>query len=733
MIEPDHRTPPMTPQLALRVAIVGSIALVLFALIFFRLWFLQVLSGSEYVADAQNNITRSVPVAAQRGEILASDGSVLVGSTPVPAVEILPPELPTPLTYQNFQTAMGRDDAVFNRLAEVLQMSTKPEPCKYTIYLPKSTRVPNGYLNHDPKLAQIPCLITQSIANQAYANVTIKTGVTADVEAYLAERQLDFPGVTTQQVYLRSYPYGSLGAQMFGTVGPITAPERALEEKGQGFKGAQATDVVGQSGLEYEYDQYLLGIDGTERVKVNAADQFEGYANETQPTPGYNLKTSLDLKLEQVGDKALQQAISDNPRATSGAFLAMDPDNGQVYAMGSLPSYNANIFTHPISTQTYDKDFLSANSNEPLLNRAIDGPLPDGSTFKVITATAALESHVWSLGDVFDDEAPFCMGTGPTALCLQNSGGAHYGALDLQTAIQVSDDEFFYNLGKLMDVDKGNGGALQAWAKNFGIGQTTGVDLPGEANGEVGSPKLQTELWNDELECQNATGPYAYTNAQGLISGKKLPGYKRSPKVPAVMSSYGDAVLSGGCGIASASYWTEGDNVETGVGQYDDQVTPLQLAVVYAAIENGGTIVTPHIGDDIESPNGTILQKIDPTPKRNLKINQTYLDAIRQGLHEAAQTPGGTSYAVMDNFPLPVYGKTGTAELGDSASSPEHAWYVCYVPASATRKPIVIVVNVEKGGFGAVAAAPVAREILSQWFLGKSGPYIAGSSSGDQT
>jgi penicillin-binding protein 2 len=731
MIEPDQRSPPMTPQLALRVAIVGSIALVFFALIFFRLWFLQVLSGSEYVADAQSNITRTVPVAAPRGEILASDGSQLVSSTPVPAVEIAPPDLlPTPLTYQNFQSDIGQDDALFNKLAKVLRMSTKPQTCKYTIYLAK------GPKNYYPKLAQIPCLITQSIANEAYANVTIKTDVTTDVQAYLAERQLDFPGVIAQQeVYLRSYPHGSLGAQMFGTVGPITTPERKIEAKGgSAFKGAKATDVVGQTGLEYEYDQYLLGIDGTERVKVNAANQFEGYAKETQPTPGYNLKTSLDLKLEQVGDKALQQAISDNPPANSGAFLAMDPDNGQIYAMGSLPSYNANIFTHPISNKTYAEDF-GPNSNYPQLNRAIGTALPDGSTFKVITATAALQSGVLNVNDsTYDGNTEFCFpGEDPTTpgACLRNSGGESYGAVDLQTAIQDSVDTYFYHLGyelnyhPTLTFDHPKGGVLQEWAGKFGIGEQTGVDLPGEASGTEPTPAYLKNLYQQELECEAATGIYSYSNSQGLVSATPQPGYHRRKKHPA---------SKGGCEISNydESYWTVGDNVNNAVGQGDVQVTPLQLAVVYAALANGGTIVTPRIGEDVQTSAGDVVSKFNAPAKRHLDIDPVYLDAIRQGLRLAATA--GTSADVMGNFPLPVYGKTGTAQLGTAEqiatnTETDDAWYACFVPASATvKRPIVIVVSVEKGGFGDVAAAPVARQMLSQWFLGKPGPFKTGSS-----
>jgi penicillin-binding protein 2 len=241
---------------------------------------------------------------------------------------------------------------------------------------------------------------------------------------------------------------------------------------------------------------------------------------------------------------------------------------------------------------------------------------------------------------------------------------------------------------------------LQEWARKYGIGQSTGIDLPDATRGALPTPNYLKVLYQEELQCENATGPYA-----GL------------PKHPA---------SEGGCGIASNPYWTVGDNVNTGVGQGDVEVSPLQLAIVYSALANGGTIVTPHVGMDIQSADGTVLQKIDPPPARHIGINAVYLDAIREGLREAASQPGGTSDDVMGNFPQQVYGKTGTAEYNGQQ---DYAWYACFVPATATSKPIVVVVWVEQGGFGDVAAAPVARQILSQWFYGKPGPYTSGTST----
>jgi penicillin-binding protein 2 len=179
------------------------------------------------------------------------------------------------------------------------------------------------------------------------------------------------------------------------------------------------------------------------------------------------------------------------------------------------------------------------------------------------------------------------------------------------------------------------------------------------------------------------------------------------------------------CGIADGRPWSIGDNVNLAVGQGDVQVTPLQLAVAYSAIANGGAIVRPHIGLDIQNNEGTVLQNINPVPVRQLNINPLYLETIRQGLREAASASGGTSAAVFSNFPQQVYGKTGTAQYNGQQ---DYAWYACFVPPSATSKPIAVVVKVEQGGFGAVGAAPVARQILSQWFFGNKGAYVVGTS-----
>jgi penicillin-binding protein 2 len=662
----------MTPQLALRVAVLGSFALAMFAIIFFRLWFLQVLSGDQYLAQARTNRVRDISIQAPRGEILDSSGNVLVQSVPGTTVQISPPDLPA---------APRARRRLYRKLAFVLGMSDKRSKC------PVDGRGVQ-------RLSPIACLVAQGVAQLPYANVTIKTDVPNDVLYYLSERQSAFPGVTVQRAWLPNYPYKGLAAQLLGTVGRISCVSHSnCELHDPHFRGVSQNDVVGQSGLEWYYNRYLQGVDGADRVQVNALGQFTGYLSEHKPIPGQNLKLSLDLALQKAGQEGLQQSIDTNPPAPAGAFVALNPTNGAVYAMGSLPTFNPNIFAKPVSQAVYDQ-LNNAASGYPLFNRAIQSAYPTGSTFKGITATAALQSGAWSLGDAYDDTGVYSQ-DGPGDL-RHNAGHASYGVLDITQAIKVSSDDFFYNLGRLMNSDAPKGGSLQQWAHRYGIGRRTGVDLGGENAGILPSPEWRAGQDKLERECVNGTGPF-----------------KRYGKDP-------------GCAIADGRPWSVGDNENLAVGQGDLEATPLQLAVAYSAIENGGTIVRPHLGLEIDSADGTLVQKIDPPAARHVQIASQNLDAIRLGLHEAASEAGGTSADVFANWPqarYPVYGKTGTAQ---HLNEPDQAWYVCYVPDPV--KPILVVVTVEQGGFGAIGAAPVARQILSQWFFGKRGQYVPGQS-----
>jgi penicillin-binding protein 2 len=706
-VPPEERRPPLTPQLALRVAIVGSLALGLFAIVFFRLWFLQVLSGDQYVKAATVNRVRKVEIAAPRGEVLDASGTAVVDSVKTLAVQISPEDLPSPVTLDKLATLEHPpkgDAIVYNRLAHALGMSTKRTRCRLHMASPNVFR-----------LSPIACAVGQQVTLQAYANVTVRSGgvVTRIMQYYLAENQRLFPGVQVQKVYVTHYPAKTLAAQVLGTVGPITAGEITAKS----YPGAARTDIVGQSGVEAQYDSFLRGKDGYQQVQVNALNQPTGDLGTQSPVPGHNLKVSLNAQLQRVGEHALAQSMSVN-NSPGGSFVAMNPDTGAVYAMGSLPSFDPSLFTGNLSQVKYDQ-LTNPNNGDALLNRATQSAGPTGSTFKPITSVAALSSGEWTTDSLFTDNGTFCVGTGAATQCRHNAGHAVDGTLNLVNALRVSSDDFFYNLGARLNVDPSKaprGGPLDVTASQFGIGRPTDVDLPNEAIGTLPSPLWRESRNRLEAECDAATGPFRWTDGHATSAHHHKDWYRTKKHAP------------GGCGIADGTNrpWSIGDNESLAVGQGDVQVTPLQLAVAYSALANGGTVVRPHFGMDVQDQDGTVLQTINPPSSRHIPVNPFYRTTILDGLNQAAQSTGGTSDDVMGKFPMTVYGKTGTAQY---QNQPDYAWYACFVIDHTNNRPIVVVVHVEKGGFGDVAAAPVARQILSQWFLGKPGAYVAGTNS----
>jgi penicillin-binding protein 2 len=535
-------------------------------------------------------------------------------------------------------------------------------------------------LNMSPRTIQER--VVRSLTLVPYASVTIKTDVPATVRNYLLERSAQFPGVDVQKVYLRRYPHTQLAAQLEGTVGEISPRELRLDR----FRGVRQGTVVGKEGIERAYDRYLRGVDGAQRITVDALGRPKGSPQERDPVPGRALRTSLDLDLQRTGEAVLDRTIATGP-GTAGAFVALDPRNGEVLAMGSNPSYDPAVLSRPI-TQKRLEQLFGRNAGSPRFNRAIGGLYPTGSTFKPITAFAALGQGVITPSTPIND--PGCIEIGAAKQSFCNAGKEVNGSLSLARAIQVSSDVFFYTLGR--DLNPLEGQPLQKMAHRLGLGETTGVDLPGEGPGLVPDRRWRAQVGERERRCRK----------------------RRNIPLTAI----------GGCGISDMRPWTVGDNVNLAVGQGDLQASPLQMAVAYGAIENGGRVVRPHLGVAVEDSNGRELQKIDPGTARRVKMDPGGRDAILQGLH-AATTGDGTSADVFKGWnqkAFPVFGKTGTAER---AGHGDQSWYVCFVPNQS--RPIVLAVTVEDGGFGAEAAAPIARVMLAQWF-GQKKTFIAGKS-----
>ncbi len=538
----------------------------------------------------------------------------------------------------------------------------------------------------DPKV--IHRRVIQGIADQPGANVTIKTDVSAPAFNYLLEHRENFPGIVVEKRYLRNYPFKTLGAQLFGTLREISPEELGTEE----YRGVSQGTRIGKDGIEETYDKYLRGTDGFTRVIVNSSGNRDDSrrTTRTDPIQGRQLRLTLDLGLQRAAQGAVARAVeaaqgNGNP-ADAGAYVAMDPRDGEVLALGSFPSFDANVFAKPIDQQTYD-ELNSEENGAPLFNRAISAGYPTGSTFKPITAFAALDEGIITPSTPLSDPGVFRYGLRE----FKNAGDAVYGTLALPRALQVSSDVFFYQLGAAANE---RGPVIQDWARRLSFGKPTGIDLPGEYGGLVPDSK-----WRDS----------------------EFAKYERCRKKEKLGYQSQEALFA--CGGIDRG-WSGGDNVNLSVGQGDLQATPLQLAVAYAAIANGGRVITPHLGQQVEDGAGRQLEDIRKPAKRRAEFDPGALSAVREGLRAAAMESGGTSADVFAGFPYTVYGKTGTAERG---LNPDQSWYACFVDDPV--KPIVVVVTVEKGGFGAEAAAPAARLILSKWFGVKDGDFHAGTSA----
>jgi penicillin-binding protein 2 len=602
----SDRRPALTPQLAWRVAIIGGVALIAFAVIFFRLWYLQVLSGDKYLAEANNNRVREIKVQAPRGEVVDREGRVLVDNRTGLAVKLTPDKLPDD---------EGERQRLFRRLGGVLGM----------------------------RASRIERHVERQLKALPFSTATVKQDVDLKLVSYLLEHQEDFPGVAVERVFLRSYPHHEIGAHLFGTVGEVTK-EQLEDER---YRGVELGDRVGQSGIEYEYDRFLRGRNGASRVQVDALGNLTGELSVRQPQQGRQLRLSIDMDVQKVGQQVLG--------ASRGAFVAMNVRNGEVIALGSSPSFDPNLFAKVIKPSDYRR-LSDADNGAPLSNRATQGLYPTGSTFKLITATASLQGGLITPDTVQFDGGSLTVG----GVTFSNAGGAAHGALALRRALSVSSDVFFYRLG-LEANGAGDGLLIQKWAKRLGLGRRTGVDLPGELTGLIPTPQWRNRLFKRKLTDRP---------------------------------------------------WTPGDNINLSVGQGDLQANPLQLAVAYAAIANGGRVLAPRIGQRIEDAGGRALQELDAPAPRRLGVKPEFRQAILDGLRSAASEPGGTSASVFEGFPVPVAGKTGTAEKG--AGRADQSWYVALAPYPSPK--YVVAATFEAGGFGAETAAPAVRTILAELF-----------------
>ena len=638
----------LTPQLALRIAVLGFVALAVFAVLFLRLWALQVLAGNKYRAAANNNRVRTLLIEAPRGPILDSTGRTLVTNIPGTRVELWPADLP----------------------------KSWPAQRKELKALAMVTGVPVGQILKKVRDAE----------GDPLTPVIVQYGIHPDQIDYIAEHETQFPGVQLPNSSLRKYDFQSLTAHVLGYVGPITSSEYKAERK----LGYQPTDIIGQTGVEATYDQYLRGRDGSAQLTVDSRGRPTSSVTQTVlPQAGNALKLTIDIDIQRAAEKALTYGInlargSGQPFASAadgGAIVAMDPRDGSIIALASNPTYKPSVYVNrdlsklaPLQNQA-----VAARDNFPALDRAIGVTYPPGSVWKPVTALAAMEEHIIQPYSTLLCSGSYTVkGQTGASQTFTNWDPNVNQWIDLKTALAESCDTYFYQVGKAFyDLPPSRGHPLQNWASRFGFGATTGVDIQGEVPGLVPTPEWRRQHY--------AGAPY---NSIDRV-------------------------------------WKPGYSVQLAIGQGDLLVTPLQMARFYALLANGGQLVTPHVAEDVEQPtsdprNPRILQRFGSQPPTPSGVDPQAIQIVDGGLYEATHSTIGTSYGVFGHFPIAIAGKTGTAQKLITLPGYPHplelnqSWWCGYGPFDAPT--IVVCAVIENGGHGGDAAAPAALKVFQAYF-----------------
>ena len=637
----------LTPRLALRVGVLGMLAIAVFAALFLRLWSLQILNGEQLLRAAQNNQRRDVRVPAPRGPILDRLGRKLVTNVPGTAVQI---------RLTDFPKRRGP------RLRELRALG-------------RLLNVPARQIG----------LALRRHRNDPLTPVTIKEGVTEAQVGYLTERAEDFPGVQVAGTFLRYYPHRELAAHLLGYVSEIS-PEQLAERRKQGYR---AGDTIGQSGVESFYDKYLRGTPGLRQLRVDSLGRPKGqWIPKVPPHPGNAIRLTIDLKLQLAAEQAVRYGIERARNsgcegcwnANGGALVALDPRDGSIRALASYPTYRPSLYVGRVRQRALDAagmTFRTAQAmNYPALNRTIDGAYPPGSTFKPVTALAAMQEHLIQPYDTLP-----CTGTyEKNGQVFKNWDPFVNEAMTLPTALARSCDTYFYDVGyRFYGMPAERGPRLQAWASRFGFGLRTGVDLGSERSGLLPTPDWRKRTYTKKTD----------------------PGHWEIDRL-----------------------WKPGDSIQLAIGQKDLLVTPMQMARFYAVIANGGRLVTPHLLLDVERPpsngqRGTALPTPPPSAPQPTNVDAQALAVVRDGLYQATHDTLGTSAAIFGGFPIPISGKTGTAEktLDPGDGYPRifnQSWWCGYGPSNDPK--LVVCALIENGGHGGDAAAPAALKVFEAFF-----------------
>ena len=587
-----------------RLKVLGWLSVLVIVVLIARAGYLQIYDGEYYAELAEGNRIRIIPAMAPRGTFFDRNGELLVQNRPGFTVSLLP--LTAPIS-----------DEVIQRLSDLI-------------------KVPVDEIK------------TKIAAHSGFDPIRIKADVTPDIVTIIEEQKDTYPGVVIEVQPIRDYMNKQEAAHTYGYVSEINDAE--LEKmKNQGYKTG---DIIGKFGLEKIYDKELRGENGGQQVEVDVAGKPVQIIGRKEPIPGDDLYLTIDKNLQTAAEKAVDDQLK-QIHANAAAAVALNPQTGEILAMVSRPAFDPNLFAHGISSK--DWNALNNNPYHPMDNKAITGEYPPGSTFKIVTGTAALTEGVVTPDEIiFDSGHHWIIPKG-------NSGGEALGPINFRQGMAHSDNVYFYEMGNRLGIDR-----LEKYARMFGLGKKTGIDLPYEAEGLVANRKYKEKNFED-------------------------------------------------------GEWYLSETFDAAIGQGFNLVTPLQAAMVMGEIAADGKRYKPHVVSKIIGPDGSVVKDFQPELLSTLDVDPNVIKLVQQGLHDV--TVYGTAASSFKGFNVPIAGKTGTAE---NPHGRDHGWFVAYGPFDNPN--IVVAVIVEQGGFGAQSAVPIGRKILEAWFgLNQPDPAAQGT------
>jgi penicillin-binding protein 2 len=666
----------MDDKSAIRLYMLRIMVLAFFATLLLRLFYIQLIIGDDIRNQAENTQYREIINPADRGLILDQTGRVLIGNTSSLVISV---------SKMTLEQQSDKGTKVLRKLAPILSTTVSALRDKLTICGVEGAAPRGTCWNGSP-----------------YQPIPVAKNVSTDLAVKVLERSYELPGVTAEAQTERdiSSPFNVNLAHILGYLGPVNDDELATHaEEGQEL---QRTDLIGRSGIEAYYDTFLRGQAGVTTLAVDRSMRVTGEVDKTNPVTGDFVVLNIDAALQKVVEEQLEAAVARSRKsgfaADGAAAIVLDVTNGHVLAMASNPTYNLDIWKDGVTDKEY-KGLTSKWSGSPMVSRATQGIFAPASTFKMITSIAAAKAGFPLGNSLYECPSAFKVGN----RTMTNHESHAYGNITLRKAIEVSCNTVFYKIGYDMWLKDGGNtpnenpkDPIEKTSKALGLGTKTGIDLPSESSGRIAGRQFKLDQ---------------YEKFHDLWCYRSETGYPEVAKTDVVRAAYLKEIAKENC--VDGDKFRGGDAANMAIGQGDTAITPLQLAVAYATLANGGKVFQPQVAKAILSPSGKIIKKFAPVVNNKIHINKSDQAYIIGGLTDVISN--GTGRYAFSGWPqkqIPIAGKTGTGEAGENKDAT--GWFASFAPANKPKYAVIFVVS--QGGLGGNAAAPGVRKIYEAIF-----------------